>query len=202
MTVIKRLPRKETIQRGMLCKSPKSSIAATSSAGRVADSVTAPPTLHMMADTTLPQIAKMDVIISMPLPTAILAPAKRIKCRRANSGLCNSLKDAADWNMPMAKKSTKSKYVKVEVRPASHILKVILILLILFSIVALVALRWVHNGILTQIDELKDEASGLEYANEVLDQKTEELGSVQSIQDIAEEELGLVDPDTILIDLD
>ena len=102
----------------------------------------------------------------------------------------------------MAKKSTQSKYVKVEVRPASHILKIILILLILFSVVALVALRWVHNGILTQIDELKDEASGLEYANEVLDQKTEELGSVQSIQDIAKEELGLVDPDTILIDLD
>ena len=100
----------------------------------------------------------------------------------------------------MAKKSTQSKYVKVEVRPASHILKIILILLILFSIVALIALRWVHNGILTQIDELKDEASGLEYANEVLDQKTEDLGSVQSIQDIAKEELGLVDPDTILID--
>lgn len=102
----------------------------------------------------------------------------------------------------MAKKNTPSKYVKVEVRPASHILKIILILLILFSIVALIALRWVHNGILTQIDELKDEAAGLEYANEVLDQKTEELGSVQSIQDIAKEELGLVDPDTILIDLD
>ena len=100
----------------------------------------------------------------------------------------------------MAEKSTPPKQVKVEVRPASNILKIILIILILFSIVALIALRWVHNGILTQIDELKDEASGLEYANEVLDKKTEELGSVQSIQDIAKEELGLVDPDTILID--
>ncbi len=100
----------------------------------------------------------------------------------------------------MANKSTPQKQVKVEVRPASNILKIILIILILFSIVALIALRWVHNGILTQIDELKDEASGLEYANEVLDKKTEELGSVQSIQDIAREELGLVDPDTILID--
>ena len=100
----------------------------------------------------------------------------------------------------MAEKNTPPKQVKVEVRPASNILKIILILLILFSIVALIALRWVHNGILTQIDELKDEASGLEYANEVLEQKTEELGSVQSIQYIAIEELGLVDPDTILID--
>jgi cell division protein FtsL len=102
----------------------------------------------------------------------------------------------------MANKSTPQKQVKVEVRPASNILKIILIILILFSIVALIALRWVHNGILTQIDELKDEASGLEYANEVLDKKTEELGSVQSIQDIAKEELGLVDPDTTIIDLE
>ena len=100
----------------------------------------------------------------------------------------------------MAEKTTPQKHVKVEVRPASNILKIILIILILFSIVALVALRWVHNGILNQIDELKDEASGLEYANEVLEQKTEDLGSVQSIQDIAKEELGLVDPDTVIID--
>jgi len=100
----------------------------------------------------------------------------------------------------MAKMNTPPKNVKVEVRPASNILKIILILLILFSIVALIALRWVHNGILNQIDELKEEASGLEYANEMLDQKTEELGSVQSIQDIAKEELGLVDPNTVIID--
>ena len=100
----------------------------------------------------------------------------------------------------MANKNTPRKKVKVEIRPSSNILKIILILLILTSIVALVALRWVHNGILTEIADLKEEASGLEHANEVLDQKTEELGSVQSIQDIAKEELGLVDPDTILID--
>ena len=100
----------------------------------------------------------------------------------------------------MAEKNIPQRTVKVEVRPASNILKIILILLILFSIVALVALRWVHNGILSQIDELKDEVSGLEYANEVLEQKTEDLGSVQSIQDIAKEELGLVDPDTVIID--
>ena len=100
----------------------------------------------------------------------------------------------------MAQKSTPPKKVKVEVRPASNILKIILTILILFSIVALIALRWVHNGILTQIDDLKDEASELEHANEVLDQKTQELGSVQSIRDIAQEELGLVDPNIIVID--
>ena len=38
----------------------------------------------------------------------------------------------------MAEKSTPPKQVKVEVRPASNILKIILIILILFSIVALI----------------------------------------------------------------
>lgn len=102
----------------------------------------------------------------------------------------------------MANKSSPPKQVKVEVRPASNILKILLIVLIIFSIVALAALRWVHSGILSEIDELKQEASGLEHANSELERKTEELGSVQSIQDIAKEELGLVDPDTILIEPD
>ena len=100
----------------------------------------------------------------------------------------------------MANNTTPRKRVKVEIRHSSNILKVILILLILTSIVALIALRWVHGGILTEIADLKEEASGLEYANEELEQKMDELGSVQSIQDIAQDELGLVDPDTILID--
>ena len=100
----------------------------------------------------------------------------------------------------MANKSTPPKHVKVEVRPASNILKITLIVLIVFSMVALIALRWVHGGILSQIDVLKEKASDLEYANAELEQKTEELGSVQSIQDIAREELGLVDPDIIIID--
>ena len=100
----------------------------------------------------------------------------------------------------MANTNTPPKKVKVEIRPASNILKILLIVLILFSIVALIALRWVHNGILAQIVDLKEEASGLEHANSELEQKMEEIGSVQSIQDIAEDELGLVDPDTILID--
>lgn len=100
----------------------------------------------------------------------------------------------------MAQKQNPPKKINVEIRPASPALKIVLILLIVCSIAALVALRWVHNGILQQTQELKDEAAGVEYANEELIEKTENLGSVQSIQDIAQEELGLVNPDTILID--
>ena len=100
----------------------------------------------------------------------------------------------------MANKNTPPRKVKVEVRPASNILKIILILLILFSIVALVALRWVHNGIRAETQELTDEAATIEYENSKLNDKIANQGSVQNVQDIAQEELGLVDPDTIVVD--
>ena len=100
----------------------------------------------------------------------------------------------------MEKQNGTPPQVQWEIRRAPNMLKIVLIALILFSIGALVALRWVHNGIQNEIEALTDEAAAIEHANTVLEEKKEEIGSVQSIQDIAQEELGLVDPDTILID--
>ena len=93
-----------------------------------------------------------------------------------------------------------TKKTKIEIRRAPNALKVILIVLILFSIAALVALRWVHNGINSEIQKMKDEAAAVEFANQQLTEKKEAVDSVQGIQEIAQEELGLVDPDTVLID--
>ena len=92
------------------------------------------------------------------------------------------------------------KTVKVEVRPASNVLKIVVTVLIVFSMAALLALRWVHNGILAQTQELKDKASAVEHANDELNEKIGDLGSIQSVQDIAQNELGLVDPDTVIIE--
>jgi len=100
----------------------------------------------------------------------------------------------------MEQKKHPLRNVKVEVRPTAPILKIVLIVLIVFSILALVALRWVHSGILEETQNLKDEAAAVEQANEDLKEKTDNLGSVQSVQDIAQEELGLVDPDTVIIE--
>ena len=100
----------------------------------------------------------------------------------------------------MEKKKNPLKHARVVIRSSPAALKIALIVLILFSMAALVALRWVHTGILEETQNLKDEAAGLEYANDELREKTEELGSVQSVEDIAREELGLVDPDTVIID--
>lgn len=100
----------------------------------------------------------------------------------------------------MEEKKHPLKHVKVEVRSTTPVLKIVLIVLILFSILALIALRWVHSGILQETENLKDEAAAIEQKNEDLQQKTDDLGSVQSVEDIAREELGLVDPDSVIIE--
>lgn len=92
------------------------------------------------------------------------------------------------------------KNVKVVTRPSPPALKIALIVLILLSMAALLTIRLVHNGIQEEIQNLKDEAADFEHANSVLDEKLKDPESVQNVMDIAKEELGMVDPDTILIE--
>ena len=100
----------------------------------------------------------------------------------------------------MAEKKNPLRNAKVVIRQSPAALKIVLIVLILFSMVTLAALRWVHTGILEETENLRDEASALEHANDRLEEKTDELGTVKSVKDIAKEELGLVDPNTVIID--
>ena len=88
---------------------------------------------------------------------------------------------------------------KIVVRPAPPMLKIVACLLILFSMAALLALRWVHNGIREETQNLTQEAATIAAENEELDKKIGALGSVQSVKDIAQAELGLEDPDTVVI---
>ena len=89
---------------------------------------------------------------------------------------------------------------KIVVRPAPPLLKIAVCLLIVFSMAALLALRWVHNGIREETRNLTDEAATVYAENQELTEKIGSLGSVQSVKDIAREELDLVDPDTVVID--
>lgn len=96
-------------------------------------------------------------------------------------------------------KEFKTGKVKVRLRSAPSALKIALIALIIFSIAALVALRWVHNGIQAQTLLKQEQAAAMEGANADLLEKISSIGSVKSIQQIAQDELGLADPDTVLV---
>ena len=90
---------------------------------------------------------------------------------------------------------------KVIFQSGSLALKIIVTVLIVFSMAALAALRWVHVGIQERTGELRREAAVLEHQNSDLEKKIDELGSVKSVEDIAESELGLADPNTIILDV-
>ena len=101
----------------------------------------------------------------------------------------------------MEEKKNPLKNIQIQVRPSPPVLKIMLVVVILLSMAALGTLRLVHNGIQTEIEELKAEAAALEYANSKLDLQIEDPESLQNIKDFAQEELGLVNPDTIVIDI-
>jgi len=85
------------------------------------------------------------------------------------------------------------------IRPSSPLLKIVVIVLIVFSMAALISLSWVRQSIQTRTEAMRQEAYNLELENAELKEKITELGTVQSVQDIAMEELDMVDPNTIVI---
>lgn len=87
--------------------------------------------------------------------------------------------------------------VKVIFCRSKFLTKVVVIAAIVLSTAALITLRWAQNDLERQNQQIRTEAAALEQKNAELEQKIDQLGSVQSVQDIAEEELGLVDPNTI-----
>ena len=96
-------------------------------------------------------------------------------------------------------KGFKTGKFKVRLRSAPVKLKAVLIVLIVLSTAALVALRWVHNGIQAETQRKTEQAAAMEGENADLQEKIDSIGSVQSIRQIAQDELGLADPDTVLI---
>ena len=96
-------------------------------------------------------------------------------------------------------KEYKTGKYKIRLRTAPVKLKAALVALILLSIGALVALRWVQNGIQAETLLKREQAAAMEGENADLREKIASIGSVQSIRQIAQDELGLADPDSVLI---
>jgi cell division protein FtsB len=89
--------------------------------------------------------------------------------------------------------------IKLVVRPSSAVLKIALVALIVFSMAALISLSWVRQSILAKTEAMRQESAALVQENAELRDKITELGTVQSVQDIAQAELGMVDPNTVVI---
>lgn len=90
------------------------------------------------------------------------------------------------------------KRIKLVRRRSTNLSKIVVILTIVLCMGALCTLRLAMNKIENQTEDLRAQAAALEQENRELDEKIQRKGSVQSVQEIAEEELGLVSPDTVI----
>ena len=100
----------------------------------------------------------------------------------------------------MANIKEKLKLIKLRLRPSSRPAKIMLIVAILLAMAALITLRVVIHQLDSRTADLRDKAAALEQENRDLRENIDILGSVQSIIQIARDELGLVDPDTVILE--
>lgn len=82
---------------------------------------------------------------------------------------------------------------------SNPLLKVILAVLIVFSIAAMTALGIVGADLRRQNRQMQQEALELETENEGLERRIDALGSESSVRQIAKEELGMVESGTVLL---
>lgn len=100
----------------------------------------------------------------------------------------------------MADRANPFRNIRVILRPSPRKLKVLFAVLLLTCVAALAALSIVRARIQAQTREALHQAGILEQENADLAEKKSNLGSKSAIKEIAKEELGLVDPDTIILD--
>lgn len=89
-----------------------------------------------------------------------------------------------------------SKFQLVKLR-SRKLTVIILVVAMLLSMGALTALHIFRITLENRTEDLRSKAAHLEAENEALLEDIEQVDSIQSIVEIAEEELGLVQPDAV-----
>lgn len=87
-------------------------------------------------------------------------------------------------------------HIRLIYRRSSMLVKCVVLVTVLLSTAALLALRISIQSQQSQQQDLQQQAAKLEQENRALTKSIAELGTVESIRRIATLELGLVDPDS------
>ena len=89
---------------------------------------------------------------------------------------------------------------QLQYRRTSTLNKVVIAAAIVLSSLTLLSLRLVQQADEEILANLRQQAAALDQRNDELRQDIDALGTTDSIREIAQEELGLVDPDTIIFE--
>ena len=99
----------------------------------------------------------------------------------------------------MSKRVLHFQNFKIVFQHSRPLTKVVVLAALVLSMTALIVLGIARENAEKRAEEYRAQAAQLEQENSALSDKIDKLGSVDSIQEIAEEELGLFNPDTVII---
>ena len=89
--------------------------------------------------------------------------------------------------------------IKLVNKRTSRTTKIAVCVAVALSVVALLVLHSAALDAQAKADAWRERAQQLEQENDRLQSQIDNLGSADSVEQIAKDELGLVDPDTIII---
>ena len=98
----------------------------------------------------------------------------------------------------MAASENPLRRIRLVYRRSSNALKIVVIAALVLGTMTLLILQAAILGAEGKAEELRQQAAALEQENEKLEKSISQLGTVQSVTELAEELLGLVDPDTVI----
>jgi len=88
--------------------------------------------------------------------------------------------------------------IRLVYRRSSNTLKIVVIAALILGTLSLLMLRGAILRMEQKTEELRQQAAILEQENEKLEKSISQLGTVQSVTELAEQLLGLVDPNTVI----
>ena len=88
--------------------------------------------------------------------------------------------------------------IRLVYRRSSNTLKIVVIAALVLGTLSLLMLRGAILRMEQKTEELRQQAAVLEQENKKLEKSISQLGTVRSVTELAEQLLGLVDPNTVI----
>lgn len=98
----------------------------------------------------------------------------------------------------MAKGGNPFSHIRLVYQRTPTLVKCVVLTAVILSTVALLTLRGAILNAREKEEALKNEVATLEQENDSIHQDIKELGTLESIKELAGKLLGLVDPDTVI----
>ncbi len=92
------------------------------------------------------------------------------------------------------------KRIRLVYRRSTTLTKAVVLSAAVLCLTALIVLQLSIGASRDRTQELADQAAQYQHQNQELKDNIGDLGSADSVEQIAKEELGLVDPDTVIIE--